>query len=442
MKSKVIAAIGAISPRYSGIGSRPAIPSLLALPKVDGSLAEDSTWCLPAHGTACFDMLPATVLGALTGSVTSPPLDLGRLARRYEHVVLVYFDAFGWQSYERHAEHPLLEHARNQGQASKLTSQFPSTTAAHMTTIHTGLPVGVHGVYEWFTFLPKANRIIAPLLFSFAGDAFPNTLLAHGVSADDVFPEGDFYPTLSDAQITAHVALPLEVAASTPGQMLLRHAAVHPFSDIADGVAALGNALAETERGYGFVYLPEVDTAMHKYGPHDPQVERLIDETLTVLEQSLLRGAMPEGTLVLITADHGMAAIEPERSLYVNELWPEIVDHLGTGADGRPLAPAGSSRDLFLHTRPESHDRARTKLQALLDGRAEVRSVTELIQQGVFGPAISDRFRDQVGDLVVLPYSGEAVYWNEPPRFTQPYHGQHGGLTHAEMEIPLVAFAV
>ena len=28
---------------------------------------------------------------------------------------------------------------------------------------------------------------------------------------------------------------------------------------------------------------------------------------------------------------------------------------------------------------------------------------------------------------------------SDPPRFTQPYHGQHGGLTHAEMEIPLIA---
>ena len=80
--------------------------------------------------------------------------------------------------------------------------------------------------------------------------------------------------------------------------------------------------------------------------------------------------------------------------------------------------------------------------KTLLDGKADVRSVTELIQQGIFGPAVSDRFRDQVGDLVVLPYPGEAVYWNDPPRFTQPYHGQHGGLTHAEMEIPLIAFAV
>ena len=168
---------------------------------MDGSLTERVDWCLPAHGRACFDMLPATVVAALTGASVDPPLDLGRLAGRYEHVVIVYFDAFGWKWYERHSEHPLLEHARAHGHVSKLTSQFPSTTAAHMTTIHTGLPVGSHGVYEWFMLLRKANRIIAPLLFSFAGDAIPNTLLDHGVSPSDVFPEGDFYATLRQAGV-------------------------------------------------------------------------------------------------------------------------------------------------------------------------------------------------------------------------------------------------
>jgi len=169
-------------------------------------------------------------------------------------------------------------------------------------------------------------------------------------------------------------------------------------------------------------------------------VERLIDETLTAFQQGLLRGPVPEGTLVLITADHGMAAIDPNRSIYVNELWPEIIDHIAVGADGRPLAPAGSSRDLFLHTAPGSHDHVRSRLQTLLEGRAEVRSVVELIQEGVFGPTVSDRLRDRVGDVVVLPFPGEAVYWADPPRFTQPYYGQHGGLSAAEMEIPLVAF--
>ena len=387
-------------------------------------------------------MLPATVVAALTGASVDPPLDLGRLAGRYEHAVIVYFDAFGWKWYERHSEHPLLEHARAEGHVSKLTSQFPSTTAAHMTTIHSGLPVGSHGVYEWFMLLPKVNRIIAPLLFSFAGDAFPNTLLGHDVSPGDVFPEGDFYATLRQADVDPHVALPFDVAASTPGQLLLRQAAVRPFSAIADGVAALGDALAESDRGYGFIYLPDVDATMHKLGPDAPEVDALIDETLTVLSRTLLRGALPDGTLVLITADHGMAAVDPERSLYVNELWPEIVSHLERGSDGRPLAPAGSSRDLFLHTRSESsRDHVLTTLRTLLAGRAEVHDVGELIQQGIFGPVVGERLRESIGDIVVLPFAGEAVYWNEPPRFTQPYRGQHGGLTHVEMEIPLIAFA-
>jgi hypothetical protein len=32
------------------------------------------------------------------------------------------------------------------------------------------------------------------------------------------------------------------------------------------------------------------------------------------------------------------------------------------------------------------------------------------------------------------------VYWHEPGRFEQRLHGQHGGLSPQEMEIPLVAW--
>ena len=248
---------------------------------MEGALEDGPVWRLPAYGSACFDMLPATVLQALTGTSREPTLELGRLAGRYDRVVIVYFDAFGWLWYERHAAHPLLERARHEGWVSKLTSQFPSTTAAHMTTIHSGVPVGVHGVYEWFMFLPKADRIIAPLMFSFAGDALPGTLLAAGVTPGDVYPDGDFYPALGNAGIAAHVALPGDVAASTPAAMLLGHAAVHPFSDVAEGMAAVGNALGLVDRGYGFVYLPDVDSAMHHLGPDHPAVEALIDETLS-----------------------------------------------------------------------------------------------------------------------------------------------------------------
>jgi len=395
-------------------------------------------WRRPAHGRACFDMLPATIAGALTGRPGGPVLELGRLDGLYERVVLVYLDAFGWQLYERHASHPLLAQAREHGSVSRLTSQFPSTTAAHMTTIHTGLPVGSHGVYEWFMLLPALDRIVAPLLFSFAGDDDRDTLLAAGVTADDLFPAGGFHPRLRRDGVEVYAACPAELASTTPNRALLRDAEVIAFGDPASGLAALGEALASAERAYGFVYLPDVDSLMHRLGPAHPEAAQLIDHSLSAIEAAV--AGYPAGTLVLLTADHGMDAIDPARTHYVNELWPELAGHLATGADGRPLAPAGSARDLFLHTAPGSRGHVRARLAALLEGVAEVHEVAELIAQGSFGPVVGDTLRERVGDLVVLPYPGEAVYWHDPPRFEQRFLGQHGGLAAAELEIPLVAF--
>ena len=62
-----------------------------------------------------------------------------------------------------------------------------------------------------------------------------------------------------------------------------------------------------------------------------------------------------------------------------------------------------------------------------------------LIAEGVFAEP-SPRLRTRLGNIVVLPHYGEAVYWHEPNRFVQHLHGQHGGLSPQEMEIPLLAW--
>ncbi|MGB7874822.1 MAG: alkaline phosphatase family protein, partial [Anaerolineales bacterium] len=94
----------------------------------------------------------------------------------YDTVVLFLVDAFGWRFFEKFQDLPFLKRLTAHGTVEKLTAQFPSTTAAHVTTIHTGLPVGKSGVYEWFYYEPQLDRIIAPLLFSYAGDDERDTL--------------------------------------------------------------------------------------------------------------------------------------------------------------------------------------------------------------------------------------------------------------------------
>src|SRR5205807_1225800 len=158
----------------------------------------------------------------------------------------ILLDAFGWSAFERHSGHPFLRRFAQDGVVAQITSQFPSTTAAHVTCLHTGLPVGAGGIYEWFQYEPALDAIVAPLLFSFAGDA----------------------------------------------------------TAVLD---ALEEALADLA------------------GCH---------------------------ALLLLTADHGMTAIDPGTTMYVNLLWPGIAEHLRRGRGARPLAPAGSARDLFLHVRP------------------------------------------------------------------------------------------
>ena len=90
-------------------------------------------------------------------------------------MVLFLVDAFGWRFFERFQDAAFIQRMAKHGRIEKLISQFPSTTAAHVTTIHTGWPVGQSGVYEWYYYEPQLDAIIAPLLFSFAGSPNPDT---------------------------------------------------------------------------------------------------------------------------------------------------------------------------------------------------------------------------------------------------------------------------
>lgn len=391
----------------------------------------------PLYDTYGFARIPATVERLLTGAGGQPlpAAALAGLAPRHDTVILLLVDGLGWRFFAPRAErYPALRRFLDQGVVSRLTTMFPSTTAAHVTTIHTGLDPAASGVYEWFFYEPGLDRIIAPLLYSFAGDHGRETLLAARPNPEELFPRDTLYRRLAAAGVRSTIFQHVSYARSPFTRAVCAGAETVGFRTVAEALALLAGRLA-TQQGpaYYQLYIDTVDTVSHVYGPDAPEVAAEIDAVLTAIDHTLhpALAALGRPALLLLTADHGQIAIEPEHALLVDRLVPELPAATPAGADGRPLLPGGSSRDLFLYLRPPHIDAVHAALARALAGRAEVHRCADLAAAGMFGPEPSPTFLARLGNLVVLPYPGETVWWDDR-RFPVRFRGSHGGLSEEE----------
>ncbi len=402
----------------------------------------------PIYDSYGFAQIPQTIRYCLTDTDQKgvPFGERDDLYQKYDAVVLLFVDAFGWRFFEQyHQRSPFLRRAVEQGLVSKLTSQFPSTTAAHVTTIHTGLPVGESGVYEWFYYEPLLDRMIAPLLFSFAGDAERNTLVSTGVAPQALFPSHTLFQDLQPYGVDSVVFQHHSIGDSPYSRAVMGGARMVLYRTLPEALVSLGQLIERQKRkSYYFLYAETIDTICHRYGPEAPHTAAEIEAFLAIMELVLHKNLVgtQRRTLLLLTADHGQIAIDPATTIYLNQRFPEILPYLATNRAGQPLAPAGSSRDMFLHIEEGYLDQAQAFLQQALAGRAEIYRVQELIDQGFFGTTSpSAAFMSRVGNLVILPYGHETVWWYEKGRFEQKFYGSHGGLTREEMETLLLAMS-
>lgn len=319
-----------------------------------------------------------------------------------ERVGVVLLDGFGRRFLERHASHPFLRRLA----VTELTTQFPSTTTAHVTTMHTGRPVGEHGLYEWNVYEPAVDDVVIPLRVT--------DLDAR------VFIDGPtLYQRLAAAWVPSVVMQPSSFSPSAFDRVSTAGARLAPFDSLGQGVAAFVNALAEP--GYVYLYWDRIDAQGHHHGPASREFDAAALEALDALERGLR--TIP-GALLLVTADHGQVAVDPARVDYLDDLWPELGGRLRH-------PPAGSARDVFLHTDDTSS--VVEQLAARLEDRAEVHAVSELVEAGRFGVA-GPRLRARLADVCVLPAAGRMAWLRSAAGVETHFRGHHGGLHPDEVD--------
>lgn len=391
------------------------------------------TFIKPRYDTGGFAGLPTRVETAFASG-------------SYDAVVLFLVDGFGWRFFERFQDEAFIKRITRDGEVEKLSSQFPSTTAAHVTTIHTGLPVGVSGVHEWIYYEPQVDMTITPLLFSHAGTKDRDTLKSKNVKPELLYPQGRFYPALRRQGVTPYVFGSREHTPSTYSNVVMDGAEQRGFKTLSEAFVNLGLLLdKQTSPVYAHLYFDKFDSLCHEYGPNSLQAEAEIRTFLAILESHFARiFTGKKRILFLMTADHGVAEVDPQKTVYLNTQ-PELQGFekfIRKNRKGKLIVPAGSARDMFLYIHDEMLAEAEAFLAQRLAGRADVVKTEALIQAGYFGEEISSRFRERVGNLVILPYLHESVWWYEKDRFEMKYYGHHGGLTPQEMETVLYTLEV
>lgn len=400
----------------------------------------------PNYGNGCFADLPNLIQSCLTDQPAPTGLNgiPDGLLGKYDTVILLMIDAFGWQLFQRFADrHPFLRDFVQQATVAQWTSQFPSTTAAHVTCIHTGLTPSQSGVFEWEYYDPAADATVTPLLFSYGGQFGRDALQGAGVKAEQLYPAQSLHQQLRAQGVATHVFQHREYTPSTYTDWVCRGAEMHPYTTLAEAFYNLRQSVQGASKpAYYFLYFDKIDALSHYYGPDSRQVEVEVEGFLFLLERALIKPGQKElhKTLLLLTADHGQMGVNPQTTVYLNAdpRFAGLERYLRRNRKGELIGPGGSARDYFLYVKDEAVDEAQAFLAERLGGIADVRHVQPMIDEGYFGPLpASPHFLARVSNLVILPHAEQTVWWYEKGRYSMHFYGMHGGLSPQEMAIPL-----
>jgi predicted AlkP superfamily pyrophosphatase or phosphodiesterase len=409
----------------------------------------DSHRCLPDYKTGNFAHLPGLLQSLLGHSVETPlsPQVFGFRPGQFKNVIFLFLDAFGWNTYSYflNRRNRVISKLASKGQVRKLTSQFPSTTAAHVTTFNTGQPVARHGVLEWQYYEPVVDDVIIPLLFCYAGEKKRDRLREEGYDPFDMLPHHTIYQDLQQSGVPTYAFIPAEYVGTGYDDVQTAGSELIPYYTLADAFSTLKRKIGQVDvPALYYFYTPLIDALAHKYGPFSHQSLAELDATFMLMDHFLFHGLRGrDDTLVIISADHGQIATDPSTAFFIN-LQPEfkaLEPMLRRNRQERVLPPGGGPRDAFLYVKDAHLAQAHELLQTMLAGRADVFRTEALIRQGLFGPEPPSRqFMSRVGNLLILPRHDNVVWWYEKGRFEVRHHGMHGGLSCDEMEIPLIVY--
>ncbi len=332
--------------------------------------------------------------------------------KHVKHAVIVLVDGLGETNLLAHKAH-----ARTLVKATgpSISAGFPSTTASMLTSLMTGADPGTHGLVGYSVRNPDTGLVVNQL---------------SGLDSLDV-RSWQPLPTIweTEDQIPSVVIASPRYQHSGLTAASLRGADYAPAAGYSDRLDAVQHFLRSTSRGVAYVYVPELDMTAHASGADSDQWVRRLEE-LDGFVADVARILGPKDGM-LVTADHGVIDVPEHHHVVVPGDSPLL----------QGVTTAGEPRCVHLYVdQPDRIDEVCELWRDSESDRATIIRRQDAIDSGWFGQTTAEHAL-RIGDIIVLP-KGIRVYFDErvATSGSRSMRGHHGGMTPAEMVVPLKRF--
>jgi predicted AlkP superfamily pyrophosphatase or phosphodiesterase len=298
-----------------------------------------------------------------------------------------------------------------------LVATFPSTTATSLTSLGTGVSPGQHGMVGYTMRVPHSGnpeRVLNALKWDERVDP------VIWQSCPTLFERANSFGIRTSHVAGKRYADTGFTRAALRGGIYL---GANNIDEISSGAA---HALKDSD-SFAYVYLNDVDDASHSAGFGSTKFLSAL-ERVDQLVGSLLE-KLPKGSRLWVTSDHGM----------INRKDYEVIGKQNNLLDGVRLM-AGEPRVRYLYIDPDSIEDVRERWQDFFGDRVVIKTRSEAIAEGLFGETVLEHVLDRIGDLVVIAKDELILVEIERESQQCAMVGHHGGITPAEVEIPLLTY--
>jgi predicted AlkP superfamily pyrophosphatase or phosphodiesterase len=360
----------------------------------------------------------ADVLPSCLSALTAAENRIG-LAQAHR-VVVVLVDGLGAAALKARAGHA---RAMTAARGATIDSIFPTTTAAALATLATGVAPGEHGLVG-YSVLDAANDRVVNQLSGWDDQLDPATWQRE----DTVFQRA------ARDGFGAVAVGPARYSDSGFTRAVLRGAEYRVAGSIASRFEVAARWLREPgPAGLLYLYVPELDSIAHKAGWESPEWTARLEDVDGEVAGLAARLGPADG--MLLTADHGVVDV-PLHSHVLIDSAPELLRGI--------RFVAGEPRCLQLHFDVELSGSQRGALveswRESESDRSWVATRSEAIEAGWFG-AVAPEVAPRIGDLLVAARKNIAYYdARSATAASMAMIGQHGSWSPAELQVPLLRF--